>query len=195
MATDVNVIADYGVHKTTRKDTLEPSDTTLAIFLPRPCSREFWLAPAKLLDGKKGWLFCALNRSTALAKFGAERIRELARSLIYARVRAHICIYVCIYVCTRRIIIWNHRKNRIFIVICKNTMKLVSQNRKCNGTQHEFCYTLLARYIKRNICNRAKTYNEIKSAHFTCVFIGEMRLDNFLYAYFYVTMQVCVDIP
>jgi len=41
MATDVNVIADYGVHKTTRKDTLEPSDTTLAIFSPRPRSREF----------------------------------------------------------------------------------------------------------------------------------------------------------
>lgn len=28
MAIDVNVIADYGVHKTTRKDTLEPSDTS-----------------------------------------------------------------------------------------------------------------------------------------------------------------------
>lgn len=38
MATDVNVILrDYGVHKTTRKDTLEPSDTTLAISR----SREF----------------------------------------------------------------------------------------------------------------------------------------------------------
>lgn len=40
MATDVNVILrDYGVHKTTRKDTLEPSDTTLAISR----LREFWL--------------------------------------------------------------------------------------------------------------------------------------------------------
>lgn len=50
MATDVNVIREmHGVHKTTRKDTLEPSAFAGTVRWPFSfgCLREFWLARAK----------------------------------------------------------------------------------------------------------------------------------------------------
>ena len=30
---------------------------------------------------------------------------------------------------------------------------------------------------------------QITQSHFMCIFVGEMRLDNFLYAYVYATIQ------
>jgi len=44
-------------------------------------------------------------------------------------------------------------------------------------------------YNRINICIK-----KIIQSHFTCVFIGEMQLDNFLYTNVYAIMQVDVDI-
>jgi len=60
------------------------------------------------------------------------------------------------------------------------------------GLKVYYTYSELKVYIYTNLYSRIKVcIKKIIQSHFTCVFIGDIRLDNFLYA----VMQVCVDIP
>lgn len=104
MATDVNVIADYGVHKTTRKDTLEPSDTgaPLAIFSrarrDRARANSDWRArkrrssPAGRGEKKK----VRAGQSCARAK--PERARGDNVFRPYMRGMYVVCVCVCVRV-------------------------------------------------------------------------------------------------